>query len=63
MKLFSVVDYDARIKGYKEVNVKAASEGAVMPLLQSVMTFVYKKGLKTVDYKNGWNLPQYWSWS
>ncbi len=63
MKLFSVVDYDARIKGYKEANVTAASEGAVMPLLQSVMTFVYKSGLKTVDYKNGWNLPQYWSWS
>ncbi len=63
MKLFAVVNYDERIKGYKEVNVKAASEGAVMPLLQSVMTFVYKKGLKTVNYANGWNLPQYWSWS
>jgi len=63
VKLFSVVNYEERIKGYKEANVFAAQEGAVMPLLQSVMTFVYKSGLKTVNYGNGWNLPQYWSWS
>jgi peptide/nickel transport system substrate-binding protein len=61
--LFSVVNYDERIKGYRDAAVFATNEGATIPLLQSVQTHVYKSGLKTVNYGNGWNLPQYWSWS
>jgi len=63
VKLFSVVNYDERIKGYKEANVFAAEQGAVMPLLQSVQTMVHKSNLKTVLYANGWQLPQGWSWT
>lgn len=62
MKLFSIVDYEQRIKGYKDVAVYASKQGAVMPLLQSVTTWVYKKDLQVVKYNNGWVLPQTWSW-
>ena len=62
-KLFLVVNYEARIKGYREIAVHATSEGAAMPLLQSVTTWVYKSGLKVQPYLNGWALPQTWSWS
>ena len=62
MKLFGVVDYDKRIAGYKEVAVYASRQGAVMPLLQSVTTWVNKTGLQVVQYNNGWVLPHTWSW-
>ncbi len=62
MKLFSVVDYDKRIAAYKELSVFAAKEGATIPLLQAVTTQVYNSGLNVVRYKNGWVLPQTWSW-
>jgi len=44
------------------VAVYAASQGAVMPLLQSVTTWVHKSDLGVVQYNNGWVLPQTWSW-
>ena len=62
MKLFSTVNYDKRIKGYKDVNVYATEQGATIPLLQSVTTWVYKDKLKVVRYANGWVLPYKWSW-
>jgi len=62
MELFGVVDYDKRIAGYKKVEVYATEQGAAMPLLQSVTTWVYKKDLGVVKYNNGWVLPQTWSW-
>ena len=62
MKLFGVVDYEKRIAGYREVAVYAARQGAVMPLLQSVTTWVHKAGLQVVQYNNGWVLPHTWSW-
>ncbi len=62
-KLAVLPNYDERVKGYREVAVDAAETGATIPLLQSVITAVYKDGLKTTTYGNGWALPQTWSWS
>jgi peptide/nickel transport system substrate-binding protein len=62
-KAFLIVNYEERIKRYREISVYATSEGAAMPLLQSVTTWVYKSGLKVRPYLNGWALPQTWSWS
>ena len=62
MKLFDVVDYDKRIAGYKEVAVYASQQGAAIPLLQSVTTWVHKNDLQVVQYDNGWVLPHKWSW-
>ena len=62
MKLFGVVDYDARIAGYRKVNVDATNEGATIPLLQAVTTMAYKSNLNVRKYANGWVLPHTWSW-
>ncbi len=62
MKLFSVVNYDKRIAGYKAVEKYATEQGATIPLLQAVTTQVYKSNLNVVRYANGWVLPQTWSW-
>ena len=62
MKLFDVVDYDKRIAGYKAVAVYASEQGAAIPLLQSVTTWVHKNDLQVVQYDNGWVLPHMWSW-
>jgi peptide/nickel transport system substrate-binding protein len=61
-KLAAVASYDERVKGYREVAVDAAETGATIPLLQSVITAVYKDGLNVTTYGNGWALPQTWSW-
>ena len=61
MKLFDVVDYDKRIAGYKAVAVYASEQGAAIPLLQSVTTWVHKNDLQVVQYDNGWVLPHMWS--
>jgi len=62
MKLFGIVDYDKRIAGYQAVAKYASEQGAVMPLLQSVTTWVHKKDLQVKQYANGWVLPHTWSW-
>ncbi len=54
--LFAIADYDKRIAGYKEINKKAVEYGAIIPLLQSVITVVRKKDINFVHYKNGWIL-------
>jgi dipeptide transport system substrate-binding protein len=54
--LFSVVDYKKRIAAYKKLNVEAVEYGAIMPLLQSVLTVVSKKDIDFAHYKNGWIL-------
>ena len=63
IKLFGTVNYDERIAGYKDIEKFAISEGAAMPLLQSVLTRAYKANLKITEYANGWSLPQTWSWT
>lgn len=57
-KLAAIADYDERVKGYRDVAVDAAETGATIPLLQSVITAVYKDRLKVTTYGNGWALPQ-----
>jgi peptide/nickel transport system substrate-binding protein len=54
--LFSVVDYNKRIAAYKKLNVEAVEYGAIMPLLQSVLTVVRKNDIDFTHYKNGWIL-------
>lgn len=54
--LFAIADYDKRMAAYKEINKKAVEFGAIMPLLQSVITVVTKKDLNFEHYKNGWIL-------
>jgi peptide/nickel transport system substrate-binding protein len=54
--LFAVADYDKRIAGYKEVSKAAVEYGAIMPLLQSVVTVVRKKDIDFEHFRNGWIL-------
>jgi peptide/nickel transport system substrate-binding protein len=54
--LFAIADYDKRIAAYKEINKKAVEYGAIMPLLQSVITIVSKKDVTFEQYHNGWIL-------
>jgi ABC-type dipeptide transport system, periplasmic component len=54
--LFAIADYDKRIAAYKEINKKTVEYGAIMPLLQSVITVVSKKDLSFEHYRNGWIL-------
>jgi peptide/nickel transport system substrate-binding protein len=54
--LFAVADYDKRIAGYKEINKAAVEYGAIIPLLQYVLTVVRKKDIEFTHYKNGWVL-------
>jgi len=54
--LFAIADYDKRMAAYQEINKKAVEYGAIMPLLQSVITVVSKKDLSFEHFKNGWIL-------
>jgi peptide/nickel transport system substrate-binding protein len=63
LDLFNIVNYEARIAGYRELNKFAVESGATMPLLQSVQTLVRKKALGYTKYGNGWVLPQSMAWS
>ena len=54
--LFAIADYDKRIAAYKEINKKAVEYGAIMPLLQSVITIVSRKDVTFEHYHNGWIL-------
>ena len=54
--LFAIADYDKRIAAYKKLNVEAVEYGAMIPLLQSVLTVVRKKDVNFTHYKNGWVL-------
>jgi peptide/nickel transport system substrate-binding protein len=54
--LFGVADYDKRIAGYKEINKAAVEYGAIIPLLQAVLTVVSNKNIAFEHYKNGWVL-------
>ena len=60
---FNVADEKTRIAGWRALNREASEMGAAMPLLQSVLTVVRKKGLAVVPYGNGWILPQAMTWS
>ena len=54
--LFAIADYDKRIAAYKEISKAAVEYGAIMPLLQSVITVVRRKDIAFEHFKNGWIL-------
>ena len=62
LELFSMANYDERIKAYKELNKQASDESVTMPLLQAVQTVVSNKNLQFTEYSNGWMLGQTMSW-
>jgi peptide/nickel transport system substrate-binding protein len=63
LELHGIVDYDRRIAAYRELHRFAVEHGSTIPLLQSVLTLVRKKGLAYTKYANGWVLPQTMQWS
>jgi peptide/nickel transport system substrate-binding protein len=62
LELFGIVDYDARVEGYKELNRYAVERGAAIPLLQSVQTLVRRKTLAYEKFGNGWVLASTMKW-
>lgn len=60
--LFAEADTEKRIAAYRDIEVRATNEGAVVPLLQSVLTIGHKDALKIVNYGNGWVLANRMSW-
>ena len=62
LALESVIDYEKRIQGYRELEKYAMEHGATMPLLQSVQTLVRKRSLQYQKFRNGLILPQSMSW-
>lgn len=60
--LNSEINEEKRIQGYKELNKKIANNDWSIPLLQSISTVAYKKGLDFKTYQTGYILPQDYSW-
>jgi len=56
------MDEAKRIEGYKALNLKAAKNAWSLPVLQSISTIAYKKGLNVQTYQTGYILPQEYSW-
>jgi len=57
--LFGETDYDKRIQGYKDFNVKVASESKAIPLLQAVTTVVHKDDVMFEAIPQGWVMPYF----
>ena len=55
-------DESKRIQGYQELNKKVAENSWTIPLLQSISTVAYKKGLDLETYQTGYIMPQDYSW-
>ena len=47
-----------RYAGYREAHTFAAEHGYTIPLLQTVKTVAFRKGVSVTKYDNGWVLPQ-----
>ena len=60
--LETVVDYDKRVQGYKDLEKYAVEHGDAIPLLQSVQALVRKRALQYQHYGGGTILPQAMSW-
>ena len=56
------MDEQKRVAGYRELNRKAAENAWSLPVLQSISTVAYKKGLNVETYQTGYILPQEYSW-
>ena len=61
--LLAETDYEARMEGYEKVNIFAAENVLVIPLLQAVQTIVYKEGLDFTWIPNGWYEPAKFNWA
>jgi peptide/nickel transport system substrate-binding protein len=55
--LFVETNYDTRIQGYKDFNVKVASESKAIPILQAVTTVVHKDDVMFEPIQQGWVMP------
>ena len=53
-KLFAETDEAKRVAGYAAFNQRAVEQGWIIPLLQPVMTIVYKANLDFTPYQTGW---------
>jgi peptide/nickel transport system substrate-binding protein len=62
LALFNVADNDKRIAGYRDLERYSVENGAIIPLLQGIMTDVRKRHLAYAKYANGWVLPQTFLW-
>ena len=62
LALESVVDYDKRVQGYRELEKYAVEHGDAMPLLQSVQALVRKRALQYQHYRSGNIAPQSMAW-
>ena len=60
---FNIANNAQRNARWEELDKEAIGIGAKIPLLQSVQTEVYAKGLEVTRYGNGWVLPQTVRWS
>jgi len=56
------MDEGKRVAGYQALNREAAEQAWSLPLLQSISTIAYKKGLELNTYQTGYILPQEYSW-
>lgn len=56
------MDEAKRVAGYRELNIEAARNAWSIPVLQSISTIAYKKGLNVQTYQTGYILPQEYSW-
>ncbi len=56
------MDEAKRLAGYQALNREAAEQAWSLPVLQSISTIAYKKGLKLNTYQTGYILPQEYSW-
>ncbi|MDQ0313851.1 ABC transporter substrate-binding protein [Amorphus orientalis] len=61
--LFAETDYEKRIQGYRDFEVRAVEMGATIPILQTVQTLVHKKGLSYEKFQNGWVLANTMKWT
>lgn len=61
--LNGAMDEAKRVAGYQALNRKASDNAWSLPVLQSVSTIAYKKGLKVPTYQTGYILPQEYSWA
>ncbi len=56
------MDEAKRVAGYQALNREAAENAWSLPVLQSIATVAYKKGLNVPTYQTGYILPQEYSW-
>jgi len=52
------MNQDKRYAGYRDAHKFAAEHGYTIPLLQTVKTVAFRKGVNVTKFDNGWVLPQ-----